>query len=305
MVADVKAKAVNAGDDTAARLGALEAQIAQLTRIISVGKDIAGLPALSSDGTATVSAASAGVAGAGEAKDLVAKLDEESKPPLSAGSAKAAVRRGPLTAAAAAPARAASPVYPDDDDDDADGYGGIAGAGAADLGGVPPAKRLGSNILDAARQHGSFRAWFRNVDWNNARNKHEAANLAHAVDLLLADGVSPELDGMETLMRRLAALQLADATKQYGVTETMSVQPFGGASLLPPEVMERELAKAARLQKLMQPTAAAVFGGARGGRGGGQGRGGRGGAGGGWKKRGGGGGGNDGGASPSGAARDQ
>jgi hypothetical protein len=320
---DPKPKAGGGADDTAARIGALEAQIARLTRVVELNAVMKELPPPGPDGGSTAaSAASAGAASVGDKKSagLVTKLDEATRyVPASAGSAAAAAaRRVPKGATAAAPPRGIMPVADDkevayDDDSVDDG----AGSGSAQTGAAgAKARRLGAGILESASLHGSFRTWCRNVEWKNARNKHEALGTSMALDSLLADGVSAELDGMEMLMRRLAALQLADATKQYSVTETMSFVPFGGTSLLRPDDMERELAKATRLQKMLQPTVASVFNpgnGRGGGRGAGRGRGGNsgGGAGGGAWKRGGGGFGGGGGigagrGSPSsGAASDQ
>ena len=284
-------KAGGGADDTAARIGALEAQIANLTRLVELKAVFKELPPTDGGSTAA-SAASAGAASVGDKKSagLVAKLDEASKNvPTSAGLAAAAARRVPKGPTAAAPSRVTVPA--DDkgvDDDEEWSADDCAGKGAGQsVAATGKLKRLGGSILEAAHLHGSFRAWCRNVEWKSARNKHEALSTSMALDSFLADGVSPQLDGMEMLMRRLAALQLADATKQYGVTETMSFVPFGGTSLLPADDMERELAKAIRMQKVMQPTVASVFANGRGGGGGGRGAPGRGGRGGGWKRGGG------------------
>lgn len=270
-VADVKDVKTTKASDDASRLSSLETQMAQILRILSAKKAIADSDAVAA--SATVSEP------AGDSKDLLAKAEEASRPTSSVGRAAKAVVEPASTVN--------EPALPDDGDDD------LAGSAAAVA--SPSSKRLGAGILTAAQQHGSFRAWCRNVEWKVLRNKHEAATLAAALDLLLRDGVAAELDGMETLMRRLAALQLADATRQYTVIETMAYQPFGGASLLAPDVVDRELSKASRLQKLMQSQPASTNFAGRGGAGRGRAVG----------KRGGLGRGGVGGAPSSGAARDQ
>jgi hypothetical protein len=98
-----------------------------------------------------------------------------------------------------------------DSESDEDGGGSVRGR-----------KSMVKNILAKADEIGSFKAWLRLTSWNTDRNKYESETIAHAVDALLAEGVSRSSKGIEILLCRLAGVHLADETGKWGAADALS-----------------------------------------------------------------------------------
>jgi hypothetical protein len=86
----------------------------------------------------------------------------------------------------------------------------------------PQAKAIMANIRAT---HRTASAYVRDADFSNLRAGHEARRTAQAIDALVKDGVSLELEGMEILCRNLAGIVLADQHGNPALLEQMEWQP--------------------------------------------------------------------------------
>ena len=76
---------------------------------------------------------------------------------------------------------------------------------------------------------------------------HEARRTAQAIDAFRGEGVSPELEGMEILLRALAGLQLADQLGNAGILEELEWSP--PEQVLPTAVIRTAIKDAERRDK--------------------------------------------------------
>jgi hypothetical protein len=138
-----------------------------------------------------------------------------------------------------------------DDDDDAGTNRAVAGAGG---------ERLAQTVLAQAAHAGSVKQWVRLHEWKHERNRRESETIAYAVDAFLAEGVvASESDGMEILLRRLAGVELADATGKWSAADALSFTSFG-SSLLPRRVQRRTMRDASAFEKYVSGAAARTSG---------------------------------------------
>jgi hypothetical protein len=65
-------------------------------------------------------------------------------------------------------------------------------------------------LRNMLRHNASVLQWMRQASWQNLRHSYEARSLAQAIDAFRQEGVTASFEGMEILVRRLAALHQAD-----------------------------------------------------------------------------------------------
>jgi hypothetical protein len=139
------------------------------------------------------------------------------------------------TAAAAASALALDPLGEEQDDD---------------LRPVATFEKFGPKIYARAMTMGGFTPWVNSQDFKAPRNKREVEVLAQALDQLLLEGVSMETSlGMEVLARRLAAVHLADQSKNWKIAEAIQL-PTVASSLLPQAELNAVIRTAATMTRL-------------------------------------------------------
>ena len=113
------------------------------------------------------------------------------------------------------------------------------------------AEVLMANIL---ANHRSALDYVRSIDFSNQRSAHEARRTAQAVDALLREGVSLQLEGMEILVRNLAGVVEADKLGEPAVLTGMEWQP--PQDIVPRSVL-RTVLKDAKRRKELKPKKAA------------------------------------------------
>jgi hypothetical protein len=142
----------------------------------------------------------------------------------------------PLPAAAAAASALALDPLGDEQDDD--------------LRPVATIEKFGPKIYARAMTMGGFTPWVNSQDFKATRNKREVEVLAQALDQLLLEGVSMEMSlGMEILARRLAAVHLADHSKNWKIAEAIQL-PTVASSLLPQAELNAAIRTAATMTRL-------------------------------------------------------
>ncbi|HEY9760087.1 MAG TPA: hypothetical protein V6C97_33330, partial [Oculatellaceae cyanobacterium] len=93
---------------------------------------------------------------------------------------------------------------------------------------------LGPDIVKQIRaSYPSMFAWANALMWKSFRNKREGLTLAFVGDLALKHGISPSTDFMEVLLRRLAALQLADQTNSWTTATELEAVPMSDTPIVP------------------------------------------------------------------------
>jgi hypothetical protein len=128
---------------------------------------------------------------------------------------------------------------PDDDNADADD----AAAAVQVNDNVPLAQHVLQQV--AAHQQGTMLAHVSAYPWKDMRNKHEAAELADAIDALTEGDRDRAL---EILVRRLEGLKGVEFTGDWNVMEALKFRAPGGM-FLPRDVLQKALQTAARFSK--------------------------------------------------------
>lgn len=113
--------------------------------------------------------------------------------------------------------------------------------------------RVAGAVLAQAQSYGSLLNWVRVAEWKNTRNKNECQALALAIDLLVEEGVKPTSLGLETLVRRLNGVHLADNTGNWGVCSALQWTGPNN-SLLPRATLTNTLKQAAQMERLTRQT---------------------------------------------------
>lgn len=119
----------------------------------------------------------------------------------------------------------------DDDDKDDSKNGQKGSSGKAEV--------LGPGIVKEIKAHyHSLFAWANSLTWKSFRNKREGLTLAFALDLALREGVSPTMSFMEVLLRRMAALQLADQTNSWVTATELESVPMSDTPIIPQKILQ-------------------------------------------------------------------
>ena len=110
-------------------------------------------------------------------------------------------------------------------------------------------ERIAPQIIEQIAPYGSFKNWVRTVDWKRMRNKNEAESLASAVDYFISENIDPNSLGLETLLRRLNGVQLADTTNNWSVCSALQWTGPNN-SLLPRHTLTTAYRQAAQMERL-------------------------------------------------------
>ena len=110
-------------------------------------------------------------------------------------------------------------------------------------------ERIAPQIMEQIAPYGSFKNWVRTVDWKKMRNKNEAESLASAVDYFISENIDPNSLGLETLLRRLNGVQLADTTNNWSVCSALQWTGPNN-SLLPRHTLTTAYRQAAQMERL-------------------------------------------------------
>jgi hypothetical protein len=140
---------------------------------------------------------------AGAGANATASVPSVSASPLLSQLAKS-VRGRVATPARVQKMRAAQEVEELESSDEEGDFGDVSAAGeseqeesassgaleASPLRFSMPAERVAPEVLAQTKLYGSLVGWVRVTEWKHQRNKNEAAAIAEAVDVLLAEGLS-------------------------------------------------------------------------------------------------------------------